>query len=467
MQNIKSEGRIKVGYISAFVLLLISFLLTYYANRLYIKNAEVVNNTNEVIGSLVSMLSQVKDAEIGTRGFMATRSSDFLQPYFGSKKSTDSVYKAATRLLYNNPEQLKELRGIKSQIDKKYQYIDYFIRYLSSNGPEMSDGFLDSLRESKVMMDKIRFDVNKMQYTQKKLLAERDIALKKTSTLVNSLVIASIIIALFVVIFGFTTHLKESKERAEAELKARQYQEELSNRVEELGKANEELIKMRSHEKLAATGRIARTIAHEIRNPLTNINLATEQLSSELPPNDDNSGFLFDMINRNSTRINMLITDLLQSTKFTELNIKKESVNILLDEALEQAQDRMKLYHVEVIKHYSNDICDIAVDKEKLKIAFLNIIINAIEAMEQADKPILELQTKMSGDKCIIVISDNGTGMDEETLSKLFEPYFTSKKKGNGLGMTNTQNIILNHKGDIDVKSQKGKGTKFYITLNI
>ena len=71
------------------------------------------------------------------------------------------------------------------------------------------------------------------------------------------------------------------------------------------------------------------------------------------------------------------------------------------------------------------------------------------------------------GNKCQVEIRDNGIGMDEETQLRLFEPYFTAKKKGNGLGLTNTQNIVLNHKGNINVRSKPGQGTTFVVTLNM
>jgi len=96
----------------------------------------------------------------------------------------------------------------------------------------------------------------------------------------------------------------------------------------------------------------------------------------------------------------------------------------------------------------------------------LNIIVNAIEAM-QKQSGILKLKTQKLGEKCLIEISDNGSGMNDETLQRLFEPYFTSKSKGNGLGLTNTQNIILNHKGSISVTSKTGEngGSTFTIIL--
>jgi signal transduction histidine kinase len=174
---------------------------------------------------------------------------------------------------------------------------------------------------------------------------------------------------------------------------------------------------------------------------------------------------MLDLISRNSVRINQLITDLLNSTKFTELVYKKTSVNQLLDETLELAKDRVALNNITVVKYYGDNICHIAVDVERIKIAFLNLIVNAIEAMEPG-KGILQLRTATRDNKCTITITDNGPGIDLDSQSRIFEPYFTTKTKGTGLGLTNTQNIILNHNGHITMDSVKGKGTVFTITLD-
>ena len=100
-----------------------------------------------------------------------------------------------------------------------------------------------------------------------------------------------------------------------------------------------------------------------------------------------------------------------------------------------------------------------------MKIALLNIVVNAMEAITGGGGR-LDVETMAGADHCTIIIRDNGKGMDSDTLAKVFDPYFTSKSKGNGLGMTNTQNIILNHKGKIEVFSEEGKGTSFIITMN-
>jgi signal transduction histidine kinase len=267
-------------------------------------------------------------------------------------------------------------------------------------------------------------------------------------------------------LFGFYTYNFENKHRRIADQKIAEYQLRLKEQIQELNEANKQLIQMRSIEKFAATGRIARTIAHEVRNPLTNINLAVEQLQAELNgAGTGNTDLMLTMISRNSARINLLITDLLNSTKFADLVYRRISVNQLLDETLELAKDRLILKNITVVKHYLENICDIAVDVEKMKIAFLNIVVNAIEAMEQG-AGILQLQTMTRENKCVVTITDNGGGLDEESMSKVFEPYFTSKTKGTGLGLTNTQNIILNHNGHISLESKKGEGTTFTIQLD-
>jgi signal transduction histidine kinase len=159
-----------------------------------------------------------------------------------------------------------------------------------------------------------------------------------------------------------------------------------------------------------------------------------------------------------------LVSNLLDSTKFVELKLSKISINDLVDETIEMAKDRIELYAIKIEKKYSKSSCELLIDIDKIKIALLNIIVNAIEAMEP-DKGVLEITTAKNNNTCIINIKDNGVGMPVDFLSRLFEPFFTSKEKGNGLGLTNTQNIILHHKGNIAVKSEVNNGTSFTVSL--
>lgn len=239
----------------------------------------------------------------------------------------------------------------------------------------------------------------------------------------------------------------------------------LKKRIADLDKANKELTRMRSTEKFAATGRVARTIAHEIRNPLTNINLAVEQLQSELGGHSARSAeLLLGMIHRNSDRINLMITELLNSTKFADLCYQEIPVTILLEQTLELVKDRIRLDRITVVRNFGEPECLVSVDVQRMRIALLNIIVNALEAMEPGHG-VLELTTYVAGRRCFVIVKDNGCGIDKDALSKVFEPYFTSKPAGTGLGLTSTQNIILNHSGAITLESKKGEGAQFTIEL--
>jgi signal transduction histidine kinase len=136
-----------------------------------------------------------------------------------------------------------------------------------------------------------------------------------------------------------------------------------------------------------------------------------------------------------------------------------------LDSSLELARDRIELNHIRVEKNYDPHICPISVDVAKIKIAFLNIIVNAIEAMKE--NGILQISTFYNNNLCTVKITDNGKGMTKSEMDRLFEPYFTTKEKGNGLGLANSQNIILGHNGSISAESEPGIGTTFAINFRV
>lgn len=219
-------------------------------------------------------------------------------------------------------------------------------------------------------------------------------------------------------------------------------------------------------EKFAITGRIARVIAHEVRNPLTNILLAISQFKQGELPSYEESQLYVDIIERNCTRINQLITELLHSTRMSEMNMQAYIVNELISKTLQLAADRLQLNEIMVHKNFMLGDAFIMVDEEKILIALLNIVINAIEAMTPG-QGILSVATELNSDKVYITITDNGAGIPEVNKARLFDPFFTNKPKGTGLGLTSTQNIILNHKGAVHVDSEEGRGTTFRISFPV
>lgn len=218
-------------------------------------------------------------------------------------------------------------------------------------------------------------------------------------------------------------------------------------------------------EKLAATGRLTRTLGHEIRNPLTNIQLSAEHLNY--------SGILdsqqeyIQIIQRNIRRISDILNELLNTAKpAAEIILSKISLQEVLNEGLFAVTDRITLKNIQLKVHYPNEPICIEADKDKLKLAFINIFLNAVEAMEEEDG-ILEVEVYNDDDSiCSVYITDNGNGINEENMQRLFEPYFTSKRNGLGLGLVTTHNILHAHKAQVEVDSEVNKGTTFTITFN-
>lgn len=396
-------------------------------------------------------------------GDIITSDTTFLNLYKSSPPLIDSLLNETYQQVAQNPTQQRRLDTLRVLINEKFALSESSISLFVANGYKITDSMRAS-RKGKITMDDIRRLTNNISNEEKALLTYRSEQLIGFSNLITIVNITSLIVAVVIIWYSLIFFNKENKAKKLAAGKAAEYQQQLEVRVNELHKLNAELVELKSLEKFALTGRISRTIAHEVRNPLTNINLALEQLKTEMKHSED-SAMLLDMISRNSDRINQLISDLLNSTRTNLLAFDNSNINKLLNETVELAQDRIELKKIKIIKEYSDGINNISVDVQKIKIAFLNIIVNAIEAMEEG-KGILTLKTEAREGRCIVTISDNGKGITKEDINRLFEPYFTTKEKGIGLGLTNTQNIILSHKASMSVQSEVGKGTTFIISFN-
>lgn len=216
-------------------------------------------------------------------------------------------------------------------------------------------------------------------------------------------------------------------------------------------------------EKLAANERLVRMLAHEIRNPLNNIILTSEHLLMTTEK-DETEQNLLSILQRNGGRINQIITELLNLTKPPELIFENYSLQEIVNESLALANDRIELEKTVVEKTYPEESLNIKADKPRLVIAITNILINAIESMERG-KGKLGVTVANSPEYYSISISDNGVGISEEYISKLFDPFFTLKKNGTGLGLAVSYSIIQSHQGAILVDTAVGKGTNFIINF--
>jgi PAS domain S-box-containing protein len=216
-------------------------------------------------------------------------------------------------------------------------------------------------------------------------------------------------------------------------------------------------------EKLQSYAGLARILAHEVRNPLTNINLAVDQLQAGMDLGEGSQ--CLSIISRNSHRIEALIRQLLDSARSREILLERHSLQTILEKCIYNAMDRIILKRIRLEKQFPDGPAAIMCDPDKLGIAFLNIIINATEAMNRDDG---HLQVAITDETrhYQVVIADNGNGISGENLARIFEPHFSSKSSGFGLGLSTTLNILQAHQAAIDVQSQEHKGTTFVVTFD-
>ncbi|MEP7230665.1 MAG: CHASE3 domain-containing protein [Ginsengibacter sp.] len=458
----KIADRIRMGYLAAFLLLLLSYILTFYSTQKLINQANWVNHTSEVIHDLDNVKAFVTRSESDFRGYLVTNSKFLLSDYYRSRNNADSTLKKVKSFTLDNPERQTNIDSITGIINRKFVWMDNGISIFDSTN-EMSRFILMQNNGDLQITRQLEDYIHTVQKAEKNLLSARTASVNQYSRIIKIINIVSIFLAVILTLYSVITFNKENKAKLVADRQAGEFRNQLEQRLNELASVNAELIELRNIEKFAVTGRISRTIAHEVRNPLTNINLAVEHLRTEVDSREE-VNMLFEMITRNTDRINQLISNLLNSTRTSELEFIKASINEVLDKSLEFAQDRIELKNIKVVKNYDPDICPILINHEKICIAFLNIIVNAIEAMEENGT--LQLSTENIGERCVATIKDTGKGMSKEDVSKLFEPYFTTKENGHGLGLTNTQNIILSHNAKITAESEFNKGTTFTVIFN-
>jgi two-component system sensor histidine kinase AtoS len=225
--------------------------------------------------------------------------------------------------------------------------------------------------------------------------------------------------------------------------------------------------KLRQADRLAALGTLSAGLAHEIKNPLSAIKTFVQLLPMKL----QNVSFLekFNItVPREIDRINHLVEDLLELTRTRKRPLVHLDINQLITQVIDLHGEEMKKKGISFEDHLDRSLPHVHGDPENLYRALSNLVINSIQAMPEGGLLSISSVQGNSGTPMIrIAIRDTGIGMDEETSKNLFNPFFTTKDKGVGLGMAFTRKIIEDHRGTIEVTSEKGKGTTFVLRFPV
>jgi signal transduction histidine kinase len=240
--------------------------------------------------------------------------------------------------------------------------------------------------------------------------------------------------------------------------------QEARKQVEELHRAD-----MRRADRLAVTGELAASLAHEIRNPLAGISGAVEALARGVSEDDPKNKITKEIL-RQIERVNTALNNLLSFTRPAEPELKKTLLNEEVKKTLFFALQQKEVSKTKVSLDLARDLPHTLVDQQQMEQVFLNIILNALQAMHGGGK--LSVKTSViraagGGQLIRTEISDTGEGIPPELMEKLFRPFFTTKVKGTGLGLAISRDIVEQHGGKISIRSRTGVGSSFMIDIPV
>ncbi len=229
-----------------------------------------------------------------------------------------------------------------------------------------------------------------------------------------------------------------------------------------LQQAQDQLIKT---EKMAAVGQMAAAISHDLRNPLTGIKMAIYYLGGKINKADSEINNILKDIELEIDYASNVVTNILTYSRPTHLIYKRAGINKIIEDTMHFVHLQNRDSHIEVIKDYDENIPEILMDSKQIKQVIINLLSNSIQAMPDGGK--LTIRTRLKPEELEIKIIDTGQGIDPKDLERIFTPFFTTKARGVGLGLSIVSNIVQKHSGFVEVKSVLDEGTGFTVRLPI
>jgi signal transduction histidine kinase len=248
-----------------------------------------------------------------------------------------------------------------------------------------------------------------------------------------------------------------------------QMAERLMQRERELKQSQDTL---RRADRLSSLGLLTAGLAHEIRNPLVAIRTFTQLLPERYDDAEFREGFQ-GLALKEVDRICGLINDLLSFARPSKPNVAPENVNDVVENIARILETQAKEKSVVISRDFGDNLPKVWIDREQMKQVFMNLILNAIQAMKDggsiniSSRSVSRNGTQPSGDFVQVEIRDTGIGIPEENLQHIFDPFFTSKDEGSGLGLAVSHQIVQEHGGFVTVESQVGKGTAFFVHVPV
>ena len=239
--------------------------------------------------------------------------------------------------------------------------------------------------------------------------------------------------------------------------------------AEQLAEANRSLSEaeaaMRRSERLAALGQLSAGLAHELRNPLGTIKASAEMLTRSLTPENEVAREVAGFISSEVDRTNLLVTRFLEFARPLKLRLASVELTQVLDSAVANLERNSPHYDVAVYKNYAPEIGPLSLDADLMERVFFNLLLNAAQATPAGGA--ITVKTRLAGDTAEVSVIDRGSGIQPKDRESIFNPFFTTKPEGVGLGLAIVSKIVDEHGGKIAVESEPGKGSIFRVYLPV
>lgn len=239
--------------------------------------------------------------------------------------------------------------------------------------------------------------------------------------------------------------------------------------VNDVTEKKEREARLRRAESLASLTTLAAGVAHEIKNPLGSISIHIQLIQKVLGESNKTDKKTIrnnlEIISEEVNRLNSIVVDFLFAVRPMDIKLEERNINEVIIDVLELIEVEIKDSNIQFKSDLARNLPNLSIDEKYLKQALLNLIKNAIAAMP--DGGTLSVKTELKGDHAAVQIKDTGCGIPDEILEKIFEPYFTTKDFGSGLGLTVVYKIVKEHFGDVSVSSKENEGTTFTLLFPI
>ncbi len=264
---------------------------------------------------------------------------------------------------------------------------------------------------------------------------------------------------------GFTEQVAEGNLEEQCEIRTQDEIGDLTiafnQMTQELKQSRDKLIQA---ERLATAGKMSASFAHEIRNPLSSMRMLSQMLMQK-PEMSTEQRQSLQYILEEIERIDTIVKGLMDFARPVTLNLEQQPLVPILQSVLSLMEANLTHHQIHLDTDFSSDIPDFKFDSDKLKQAFMNIVLNAIDAMPHGGT--LTVTTVQQDNRVYIKISDTGVGISETDIEHLFEPFFTRKTKGTGLGLANVKRVLEEHGGIVEIESTLGEGTTVTMLLSM